>query len=176
MKIFKTLFLILSLVVCILAYQSSDVNAEVIAYDTDGQFLGIHMNFDSLSSGRADIYIPSMNLTARISLGNGDAAIHNIFFTTPNCTGTPYVTAIHSYIIFKNGERYYIGEKTVPINTQMRIRSYFFSDGSCRSGSWSSTDLVPVQEFDIEQLPITLPVALPLNFGHEPAHPGKWNK
>ncbi len=79
----------------------------VKVYDASGQYLGVLMNFDAWDEGGANVFIPSIGIIARISLGNGDLKERYIYFDDSNCTGVPYSKALYTYILFKNGSKYY---------------------------------------------------------------------
>ena len=169
MKILSSLFVFLISLTCLLNFGTKDVQAEVIAYDSDGQFLGVFLG-RSPGRGAANIYMPSSEMFINIRFDDGDAARGFFYFESFDCSGTPYLSAHITSQIMRNGESYYFGEKVMPVIKRINSDLYM---GNC--STMLSVDLSVVPASEIEP-PVLLPVALPLSFEHEPAHPGKWNK
>ncbi len=138
----------------------------MVAYDAEGKYLGIYL-------GSSEIYIPSLKLFMDISRLNGDVdrALY-LYFESNDCSGTTYVRNEHLQHIFGFGEDYYYGEAVIPVYRS--FSSYHYNDSDiCHTGGTLRGYVVPAQQFTP---PFAVPVALPLSFDHEPAHPGKWSK
>ena len=146
------------------------VKAEVIAYDADGQYLGI---FNGYEQGGADIYIPSSDINIIISWDSGDVGspLYSLKFESSDCSGTPYIGSRASYYVTRNGEKIYSGDRIVPI--RIEYNSYLRTDGLTCKQSSKTAYVVLAQEFTP---PFTLPIALPLYFEVENCHSGQRGK
>ena len=127
----------------------------IIAYDNNNQFLGIAFN----ESATVRIYDPSLNQFIRLSITTGDVFQDAaLFFTTADCTNTPYYHPRATYEYIKNGNTYYIGENVAPVI--MQINSQLSTSGQC--SPVTRTDFfVPLISITP---PYSLPVALPFRF------------
>ncbi len=168
MKILKSLSIAVLLAICLIGFGKTNVQAEMMAYDADGQYLGILLG---TTHGVADIYIPSLDRNVTIHFGSGDAEETYILFESSDCSGMPYFYSSASYLILKNGGKYYTGQKIAPRSVQ--INSLLWQDGLCTQDNRNISGLVPAEEVTT---PFTVPVALPLSFELENPHPGQWKK
>ena len=187
MKVMKSLGCALVLIFCVSTIGSIAAHAEVVAYDANGQFLGILQ----LAGNVANIYIPSLDRVVKIDYLSGEVSGGGILlFNGAACFGDLaegagfYMPPPAAYEIIRFGiSSYYTGERVAP---QIEfIQSQLFQDGvTCipvetpqppSNPPTLGADRPTVPAFEI-QLPFTTPVALPLRFEVEPTHPGKWEK
>jgi hypothetical protein len=131
---------------------------DIVVYDANDQFLGVS---GYMESGRVWMYIPARKEYFYLSLDTGDLYEDYLYFTSTDCTGSPFCHPLHTYQSFKNGNNYYKGDSVAPIN--MQVNSLLTASGQCEQ--WTQTDLfVPVIP---TTPPFSLPVALPFRFEME---------
>jgi hypothetical protein len=169
MKKIRLLISVFLVAACLFIIGKRESQAELVVYDSGGQFLGISVD------GGTSIYVNSLDIVVSLSPDTGSLSSrsrYTLYFVRPDCTGTPYGATDMSYYAISGGDnKFYMAEKVAP--TGINYNSILPGSGPpCRSVS-GSRDLVPVKEVIT---PFALPVAIPLVIEHEPAHPGKWKK
>jgi len=125
----------------------------VRAYDANSQFLGVLV--DDLS-GLIRIFVPSLSRTIFLNLEDGDVPQGPLYFDQTGCSGNAYTHPVYRYHIIKIKDEYFTGDGATP----QKISFKSILAGEC----WTSLGndfLLPTKPVI---LPITLPVALPLNF------------
>lgn len=133
--------------------------AEVMVYDANEQYLGILMDH-GLSAIKVLVETPG--LLVQISTSSGSLiSLYGapLYFTSANCTGTPYMSSVATYVGINNHGTVYIGEKVAPYDVS--TNSYMSpTEGTCVTSS-ENLKLVQAQELS---LPLNLPAALPFRF------------
>lgn len=177
MKIVKLTIVGSLLLVCIVALGITDSQAEVTAYDADGQFLGVLLGKDNVMGGSFNVYMPSVNklinITVSTAYEHAKIGGEELYFESEDCSGVAYVEPWVSTEIIKNNEKYYTGEESDSINIAANSRLNDWSSVCETFGGTLNLFLVPAQEMT---LPLSQPITLPLSFELEPSHPGKWKK
>lgn len=157
MKALRILGCLYLFIICFMAAGRTGVQAEMLSYDANGNFLGIYAG--SSNNNIIQIYVPSIERTVDINMSTGDLIGRDIYFVSGDCfvSGDPYVVAEGSYTVIQNGSEYYTGSKAVP--EQLQINSVFRSYNSQCEGFSGAKIVVPAQEI---VLPFSMPTALPL--------------
>ena len=157
MKIFKILGCLCLVIICVLAVVITGVQAEMLVYDSNGEFIGIYAG--SSSNNIMEIYVPTIERAVHINISTGDLTGRDIYFQSSDCyaSGMPYVVSEGSYKVILNGSQYYAGDKVAP--ELLQINSVFRSYNSQCEGFSGAKIVVPMQEI---VLPFSMPVALPL--------------
>jgi len=143
----------------------------VEVHDAAGQHLGILVDYHmaerntspQTASGLIGIYVPVLDRIAYLNIITGEIDDYfQLLYENRNCKGQPYIYS--PYVIHKIwGERRYVagsGELT-----QLNLRSYYsFANGCTNYNGSNPRHGFPVLEISETEIPISLPVALPLKF------------
>ncbi len=158
MHFVKSFVLVTMVIASIVILGTSGVNAEMVAYDRDGNSLGVYAG--NSGNNIMEIYVPSIDRAVHINISTGDLTGRDIYFESDDCfdSGTPYVVAEGTYKVILNGDQYYTGDDAAPQLVQ--VNSVFRSYNSQCEEFVSSRIVVPAHEV---ALPFALPAALPLN-------------
>jgi hypothetical protein len=135
----------------------------ITVQDDGNQTLGVLL---SETYGTVTIYIPSLNKTAQI-LTKTDPTYAGklwdlvVYYETDNCTGTLYSDTNHNLLsVFENV--FY----TTSTLTHVTIASNRLQYGACTPLAPSERNMYQLQAVLPEDIPFTLPVALPLKYDH----------
>jgi hypothetical protein len=146
----------------------------VDVYDANGQYLGFflgHVFTDMTHSGYVGIFIPALNKSTLISKSDGSLfkADLNYCYPTTDCSGDAYHCTGTSEIVdvllqgITTGDKYQV---LLSGMTRIVAASGRAGDGTCTQYENPNGDLPAYQilEFQKEEIPFTLPVALPLRY------------
>ncbi len=151
-----------------------DCIGAVHVYDADDQYLGVfagtrnsYWKSPNDDNSPIEIFIPSLNIPCYIDLFTGNIAENIIYFSNGDCMGTKYATYSSLFynareIAVPNQPRYFIGSLQ---KTKVMTYSYHRGgdDDTC-VGSSGLYELSAVDHIEEEDIPFTLPVALPLRY------------
>jgi len=171
MNIAKLLVGLFLTIACLFTIIQHDVNAEVVVYDADGQMLGLLIDYDLTYIYGLKVFNPSLSKFIMLNELGGNIQNIALYFSSFDCTGTPYIEARNANFINIQEERYYTGSVT----EMVRFIAHSVSWGNtCQSGNYNNS-YVPAEDVT-NIVHLTSPVDVPLSFDTEPTHPGKWEK
>lgn len=149
-------------------------------FDANGQFLGLLVGTGSLygyetyqpmgSAYKWDIYVPQMDAIVPIQQSTGDVpySYNDLLFSDKDCSGDIYMWTNKVLVrqAGKNGEHFYFGQgkpKTLRYGISVKSQDIY---NYCSSISlpWAKVPLYAATELTKDQIPFSLPVALPLRF------------
>jgi hypothetical protein len=162
----------------------------VHAYDADGQYLGVLLSIDPI-----EVFIPSFGYAVRIGPQSGNIYRKgggryinyrwiDLHFLNPDCIGDRYVGNPNILVLDYDG-RYFVGvdgpyDNIEPCDGDIPQQSYINPDGICQQSNcspvgggpdyWNGSRSNPIfRAIEIleEDIPFTLPVAVPLSYVYE---------
>ena len=142
--------------------------SEISVYDSNDQYLGVLCGTGDTLGGHLSIFIPQLDLPARISddgdLDRGGSGV-SVLFETDDCSGIPYLpyfSAAYPYTFKGSCEIYY----HVSNNHKSFVSESYYND-QCECIKYTNTfneEHVELSVFPKENFPFTLPLAMPLYF------------
>ncbi len=123
-------------------------------YDANGQYLGILMNHGG--GGFIQIFAPSIGKFINAM----DYEVVTLHYETNDCTGPPLVQAGATDHIYYSG---YFDKYYWLMPWEERTRHSYFTSGECFASDFGYL-YNPTVEIAPEELPFTLPLALPLTY------------
>jgi hypothetical protein len=138
----------------------------VKVYDANDQFLGILLN----NGASVEVFIPGLNLDTLIDTATGEIATGYTTYENLHCTGEPMISIYSSgnrlWRMLTNSDEIYMAGTGIPV--QKEGRSVFYgSSNTCQNSSWETTFFPESISIPKEDIPFTLPVALPLKFRYQ---------
>jgi hypothetical protein len=135
------------------------MSAGIKVYDANNQFLGY-------SLGRYEselvVYVPSLKKQVRIKTLNGEIFGDALYYTSNNCTGTPYHASFTTYAVRKIMGKYYTGISMAPIS--IGVNSAIFDPDNICLVNEQTQFIYGVEQIEVTNFPFSTPVALPMRF------------
>jgi hypothetical protein len=174
----KTVFQIL-LGVCLIACGLGIAQAEIGAYDADGQFLG-YFNGHGYFNWPSGFFNPTLNRTVNPNPFDGEMPGYYppdpmdpiFFYDNDLCTGIKYISTFYYMSVFEYGDKFYTNADVAPtLNAEVYHTAGPFPGQGCTTccmyvnptgpGTFEPrlTNIVPVMEVT---LPFDVPIALPV--------------
>lgn len=138
----------------------------VKVYDANDQFLGILLN----NGSSVEIFIPDLNMDTLIDTATGEIPIGYTTYESTDCTGEPMISIYSSgnrlWRILINGEEIYMAGTGIPVEKEGNS-IWHGSVNTCQRSSWEKMFLSDSISIPKEDIPFTLPAALPLKFRYQ---------
>jgi hypothetical protein len=162
----KKFYGVLALVTCcfvlLAANKGESTRSAPGVYDADGRFVGTLVDYQS---GYSVVFVPSLGKMIQFDR-DGGVAPEGFYFTSTDCTGTPYIFEagpLDPFLIRRYGSELVTITKTGS-SSPPSFNSYYDIEKNCHvvAGLYS-TGAIPVSVTPLgESLPFTVPLAQPL--------------
>jgi hypothetical protein len=124
---------------------------------------GASVAVSGVSETMDTLFIPGLSLFTSI-YADGTIAAGVLFYETNDCSGNAFIRwALTHHLMSLTGEEYYTGSKVAPVSRQ--FLSSKEKGGVCHPITWGKGMYsVPAVQVPKEDIPFTLPVALPQQY------------